>query len=82
MSRVDAVRLAAWKAADAAHETEGSALASDAFFPFRDGVDVAAEMGVTAIVQPGGSIRDGDVVAAADEHAIAMVMTGRRLFRH
>jgi phosphoribosylaminoimidazolecarboxamide formyltransferase/IMP cyclohydrolase len=82
MSRVDAVRLAGWKAADAAHETEGSVLASDAFFPFRDGIDVAAEMGVTAIVQPGGSIRDGDVVAAADEHGIAMVMTGRRLFRH
>ena len=57
-------------------------LASDAFFPFRDGVDAAADAGVKAIVQPGGSIRDEEVVEAADEHGIAMVFTGRRLFRH
>jgi phosphoribosylaminoimidazolecarboxamide formyltransferase/IMP cyclohydrolase len=57
-------------------------LASDAFFPFRDGIDAAAELGVRAIVQPGGSIRDDEVVAAADEHGISMVLTGRRLFRH
>ncbi len=82
MSRVDAVRLAGWKAAQAGHATEGAVLASDAFFPFRDGVDAAAELGVRAIVQPGGSIRDDEVVAAADEHAIAMVLTGRRMFRH
>ncbi len=60
----------------------GSVLASDAFFPFRDGVDAAAEAGVLAIVQPGGSIRDQEVIDAADEHGIAMVFTGRRLFRH
>ena len=57
-------------------------LASDAFFPFRDGIDAAADLGVRAIVQPGGSIRDDEVIAAADEHGIAMAMTGRRLFRH
>ena len=82
MSRVDAVKLAGWKAAAAGHETSGSVLASDAFFPFRDGIDAAAELGVRAIVQPGGSVRDDEVVAAADEHGIAMVLTGRRLFRH
>ena len=82
MSRVDAVRLSGWKAAEAGHETEGSVLASDAFFPFRDGIDAAAELGVRAIVQPGGSVRDEEVVAAAEEHDIAMVMTSRRLFRH
>jgi len=57
-------------------------LASDAFFPFRDGVDAAAEAGVRAIIQPGGSIRDEEVIQAADEHGLAMVLTGRRLFRH
>ena len=62
--------------------TVGAALGSDAFFPFRDGVDHAAAAGVTAIVQPGGSVRDADVIAAADEHGIAMVFTGHRLFRH
>ncbi len=82
MSRVDASRLAVWKARDAGLETGGAVLASDAFFPFRDGVDAAAEAGVTAIVQPGGSVRDAEVIAAADEHEIAMVFTGRRLFRH
>ena len=57
-------------------------LASDAFFPFRDGVDAAAEAGVKAVIQPGGSVRDDEVIAAANEHGIAMVFTGRRLFRH
>ena len=61
---------------------EGAVLASDAFFPFRDGVDAAAAAGVRAIVQPGGSVRDDEVIAAANEHRIAMVFTGRRLFRH
>jgi phosphoribosylaminoimidazolecarboxamide formyltransferase/IMP cyclohydrolase len=83
MSRVDASKLAAIKAREAEHKPEkGCVLASDAFFPFRDGVDAAAEAGVTAVVQPGGSIRDEEVTAAADEHKIAMVLTGRRLFRH
>ncbi len=82
MSRVDAVEIAVRKAAGFDHETEGSVLASDAFFPFRDGLDAAAEAGVRAVVQPGGSIRDEEVVAAADEHGLAMVFTGRRLFRH
>ncbi|HEX2027299.1 MAG TPA: bifunctional phosphoribosylaminoimidazolecarboxamide formyltransferase/IMP cyclohydrolase [Nitriliruptorales bacterium] len=79
MSRVDAVRLAIDKAGGRA---PGAVLASDAFFPFRDGPDVAAEAGVTAIVQPGGSVRDAEVIAAADEHGLAMVLTGRRHFRH
>ncbi len=83
MSRVDASKLAGWKAKEAGHEPgQGGVLASDAFFPFRDGVDAAAEVGVTAIVQPGGSVRDEEVIAAADEHDLAMVFTGRRLFRH
>ncbi len=83
MSRVDASKLAGMKAVEAGHDPEkGCVLASDAFFPFRDGVDAAAEAGVTAIVEPGGSIRDEEVIAAADEHDIAMVFTGRRLFRH
>ncbi len=79
MSRVDAVRLAVEKSDGRAG---GSVLASDAFFPFRDGPDAAAEAGVVAIVQPGGSIRDEEVVEAADEHGLAMVLTGRRHFRH
>ena len=82
MSRVDAVEIAVRKARGFEHETSGSVLASDAFFPFRDGVDAAAEAGVRAVIQPGGSIRDEEVVEAADEHGIAMVFTGRRLFRH
>ncbi len=82
MSRVDASKIAVRKAGEAGLETEGSVLASDAFFPFRDGVDAAAEAGVTAIVQPGGSIRDEEVIEAANEHEIAMVLTGRRVFRH
>jgi phosphoribosylaminoimidazolecarboxamide formyltransferase/IMP cyclohydrolase len=79
MSRVDACRLAAMKAIS---PTRGTVLASDAFFPFRDGVDVAAEAGVTAIIQPGGSIRDAEVIQAADAAGIAMVFTGIRHFRH
>jgi len=82
MSRVDAAFLAVHKAATASHETAGSVLGSDAFFPFRDGVDQAAEAGVLAIVQPGGSVRDAEVIEAADEHGMAMVLTGRRQFRH
>jgi phosphoribosylaminoimidazolecarboxamide formyltransferase/IMP cyclohydrolase len=82
MSRVDAAFVAVHKAAQAGHETAGCALGSDAFFPFRDGVDQAAAAGVRAIVQPGGSVRDAEVIAAADEHGIAMVFTGQRLFRH
>ena len=82
VSRVDASELAVRKAAAAGLDLRGCALASDAFFPFRDGVDAAAAAGVRAIVQPGGSVRDPEVVAAADEHGIAMVFTGRRLFRH
>jgi phosphoribosylaminoimidazolecarboxamide formyltransferase/IMP cyclohydrolase len=82
MSRVDAAFLATHKAVQAGHATEDSVLASDAFFPFRDGVDQAASAGVTAIVQPGGSVRDAEVIAAADERGIAMVFTGRRQFRH
>ena len=82
MSRVDAAFLAVHKARSAGHATEGTVLGSDAFFPFRDGVDQAAEAGVTAIIQPGGSVRDAEVITAADEHGIAMVFTGRRQFRH
>ena len=82
MSRVDAAFLAVHKAATAGHVTTGASLGSDAFFPFRDSVDQAAEAGVRAIVQPGGSVRDAEVIAAADEHGIAMVFTGVRLFRH
>ncbi len=82
MSRVDASELAVKKAGKAGLDLTGSVLASDAFFPFRDGVDAAADAGVKAIIQPGGSIRDEEVIGAADEHGIAMVFTGRRLFRH
>jgi len=79
MSRVDSVHIAQMKAN---LPTQGTVLASDAFFPFRDGVDMAAKAGVTAIVQPGGSIRDEEAIQAADEHGIAMIFTGRRHFRH
>jgi len=79
MSRVDSTRLAVMKAQSS---TKGTVLASDAMFPFRDGVDTGAEAGATAIIQPGGSIRDDEVIAAADEHNIAMVFTGMRHFRH
>jgi phosphoribosylaminoimidazolecarboxamide formyltransferase/IMP cyclohydrolase len=82
MSRVDAAHLAAHKARAAGFALEGLVLASDAFFPFRDGVDAAADAGVTSIIQPGGSKRDSEAIAAADEHGIAMVFTGRRTFRH
>lgn len=82
MSRVDAAFLAVHKAGVAGHATEGSVLGSDAFFPFRDGIDQAAEAGVRAIVQPGGSVRDEEVIAAANEHQMTMVFTGQRQFRH
>ena len=82
MSRVDAAFMAVHKAKQVGHETKSAVMGSDAFFPFRDGVDQAAEAGVVAIVQPGGSVRDAEVVAAADEHKIAMVFTGKRQFRH
>jgi phosphoribosylaminoimidazolecarboxamide formyltransferase/IMP cyclohydrolase len=82
MSRVDASFLAVHKARVAGHELRGAALASDGFFPFPDGVEAAAAAGVSAIIQPGGSVRDGEVVATADALGIAMVMTGRRMFRH
>jgi phosphoribosylaminoimidazolecarboxamide formyltransferase / IMP cyclohydrolase len=82
MSRVDSSFLAVHKARSQGHMVEGSVLASDAFFPFADGVHEAAAAGVTAIIQPGGSIRDPEVIAAADHHGLAMVMTGRRQFRH
>jgi phosphoribosylaminoimidazolecarboxamide formyltransferase/IMP cyclohydrolase len=82
MSRVYSARIAAIKAQDAGLVVQGSVVASDAFFPFRDGVDSAAEAGVTALIQPGGSVRDPEVIAAADEHGMAMVFTGMRHFRH
>jgi phosphoribosylaminoimidazolecarboxamide formyltransferase/IMP cyclohydrolase len=89
MSRVDSARIAALKAADAAQAmgakeplTRGSVVASDAFFPFADGLLAAAEAGATAVIQPGGSMRDEEVIAAADEKGLAMVFTGIRHFRH
>jgi phosphoribosylaminoimidazolecarboxamide formyltransferase/IMP cyclohydrolase len=82
MSRVDAAFLSVHKARLAGHDTKGSVMGSDAFFPFRDGVEQAAEAGVSAIVQPGGSVRDEEVIQAADEFNIAMVFTGMRQFRH
>jgi phosphoribosylaminoimidazolecarboxamide formyltransferase/IMP cyclohydrolase len=82
MSRVDSARLAVRKAGDQGLDLEGCVLASDAFFPFPDGVEAAAAAGVRAIVQPGGSIRDDEVIEAADQAGIAMLFTGRRLFRH
>lgn len=82
MSRVDSTRIAARKAQDGGFDLNGACAASDAFFPFRDGVDVIAEQGIKAIIHPGGSMRDEEVFAAADEHGIAMVLTGVRHFRH
>jgi phosphoribosylaminoimidazolecarboxamide formyltransferase/IMP cyclohydrolase len=82
MSRVYSTRIAAIKAADENLEITGSVMASDAFFPFRDGIDAAAETGISAIIQPGGSMRDDEVIAAANEHGLAMVFTGMRHFRH
>ncbi|KAF1709632.1 bifunctional phosphoribosylaminoimidazolecarboxamide formyltransferase/IMP cyclohydrolase [Pseudoxanthomonas sacheonensis] len=82
MSRVYSARIAGIKAADAHLVVPGSVMASDAFFPFRDGIDAAAEAGIKAVIQPGGSMRDDEVIAAADEHGLAMVFTGVRHFRH
>ena len=89
MSRVDSSRIAAWKAAEAAKAAgastslaKGSVVASDAFFPFADGLLAAAEAGATAVIQPGGSMRDDEVIKAADEAGLAMVFTGHRHFRH
>lgn len=82
MSRVYSAKIAGIKAADENLEVKGSVMASDAFFPFRDGIDAAAAAGITAVIQPGGSMRDEEVIAAADEHGIAMVFTGMRHFRH
>ncbi|MET0118481.1 MAG: bifunctional phosphoribosylaminoimidazolecarboxamide formyltransferase/IMP cyclohydrolase [Sedimenticola sp.] len=82
MSRVNSARIAGIKAEHAGLEVPGSVMASDAFFPFRDGLDNAAEAGIRAVIQPGGSMRDEEVIAAADEHDIAMVFTGMRHFRH
>jgi phosphoribosylaminoimidazolecarboxamide formyltransferase / IMP cyclohydrolase len=82
MSRVYSAKIAGIKAADEGLNVVGSVMASDAFFPFRDGIDAAAEAGITAIIQPGGSVRDKEVIAAANEHNIAMVFTGIRHFRH
>jgi phosphoribosylaminoimidazolecarboxamide formyltransferase/IMP cyclohydrolase len=82
MSRVYSTRIAAIKAVDHGLSVKGSVMASDAFFPFRDGIDSGAEHGITAVIQPGGSMRDEEVIAAADEHGLAMVFTGMRHFRH
>lgn len=82
MSRVYSARIAGIKAADANLVVEGSVMASDAFFPFRDGIDAAAAAGIKAVIQPGGSMRDNEVIAAANEHGLAMVFTGVRHFRH
>jgi len=82
MSRVDSARIARWKASDAGLDLNGASMASDAFFPFRDGIDTAAEAGIKAVIQPGGSMRDDEVIAAANEHGLAMVFTGVRHFRH
>ena len=82
MSRVDSARIAAIKAQNAGLTLAGSVVASDAFFPFRDGLDVVVQAGATAVIQPGGSVRDEEVIAAADERGMAMVFTGMRHFRH
>jgi phosphoribosylaminoimidazolecarboxamide formyltransferase/IMP cyclohydrolase len=82
MSRVNSARIAAIKAEQAGLEVQGAVMASDAFFPFRDGIDNAAQVGITAVIQPGGSMRDAEVIAAADEQGMAMVFTGMRHFRH
>jgi phosphoribosylaminoimidazolecarboxamide formyltransferase/IMP cyclohydrolase len=88
-NRVDSARIAAWKSEEAAKAaglperlTQGSVVASDAFFPFADGLEVAVSAGATAVIQPGGSIRDAEVIAAADAAGLAMVFTGMRHFRH
>jgi len=82
MSRIDSVRIACIKAAEAGLDLSGSCVASDAFFPFRDGLDALARAGATAVIQPGGSVRDAEVIAAADEQSVAMLFTGVRHFRH
>lgn len=82
MSRVDSARIARWKAGDAGLDLNAAVMASDAFFPFRDGIDTAAGAGIKAVIQPGGSMRDEEVIAAANEHGLAMVFTGVRHFRH
>jgi phosphoribosylaminoimidazolecarboxamide formyltransferase/IMP cyclohydrolase len=82
MSRVYSAKIAGIKAADEGLEVKGSAMASDAFFPFRDGIDAAAAVGISCVIQPGGSIRDDEVIAAANEHGIAMIFTDMRHFRH
>jgi phosphoribosylaminoimidazolecarboxamide formyltransferase/IMP cyclohydrolase len=82
MSRVYSARIAGLKAADENLKTTGSVMASDAFFPFRDGIDAAAAAGIRAVIEPGGSVRDDEVIDAADEHGIAMMFTGMRHFRH
>jgi phosphoribosylaminoimidazolecarboxamide formyltransferase/IMP cyclohydrolase len=82
MSRVNSARIAAIKAGHAGLEVKGAVMASDAFFPFRDGIDNAANVGIQAVIQPGGSMRDNEVIAAADEHGMAMVFTGMRHFKH
>ena len=82
MSRVDSSKIAVWKAGEAGLSLAGSVVASDAFFPFPDGVIAAAAVGATAVIQPGGSVRDAEVIAAADERNLAMVFTGIRHFRH
>ncbi len=82
MSRVDSSKIAVWKAGEAKLGLKGSIVASDAFFPFADGLVAAAEAGATAAIQPGGSVRDQEVIDAANERDVAMVFTGRRHFRH
>jgi phosphoribosylaminoimidazolecarboxamide formyltransferase/IMP cyclohydrolase len=82
MSRINSARIAAIKAEHAGLTVQGAVMASDAFFPFRDGIDNAAQCGIQCIIQPGGSMRDEEVIAAADEHGMAMVFTGMRHFRH
>jgi phosphoribosylaminoimidazolecarboxamide formyltransferase/IMP cyclohydrolase len=82
MSRIDSARIASIKAQNAGLSLSGSAVASDAFFPFRDGLDVVVDAGASCVIQPGGSMRDDEVIAAANERGIAMVMTGTRHFRH
>ena len=82
MSRVNSARIAAIKAEHAGLDVRQSVMASDAFFPFRDGIDQAAQAGITAVIQPGGSMRDEETIAAANEHGMAMVFTSMRHFRH
>jgi phosphoribosylaminoimidazolecarboxamide formyltransferase/IMP cyclohydrolase len=82
MSRLDSARIAGIKAGHADLSLQGTAVASDAFFPFRDGLDVVVDAGATCVIQPGGSVRDAEVIAAADERGVAMVFTGVRHFRH